>query len=75
MAMMWRIFVAALIFGNLGANARDNKDFTPLHDAAMDNDFARAEVLLKGGADANAKNNKGGTPLDVAAANECFCDG
>ena len=62
--MMWGILVAALVFGSLGANA--NEGFTPLHLAAVKNDFARAEVLLKAGADPNAKNNDGYTPLHLA---------
>ena len=54
--MMWGILVAALIFGSLGANA--NEGNTPLHDAAVLNDFARAEVLLKGGADGGQHQNQ-----------------
>ena len=68
--MMWGILVAALIFGSLGANANDG--YTPLHLAAMNNDFARAEVLLKGGADVNTKTNKGNTSLHVAAMANAF---
>ena len=66
--MMWGILVAALIFGSLGADAEANKGITPLHTAALANDFATAEVLLKAGADANAKADKGITPLHAAAA-------
>ena len=66
--MMWGILVAALIFGSLGADAEANKGITPLHTAALANDFATAEVLLKTGADVNAKANKGITPLHAAAA-------
>ena len=50
---MWGILVAALIFGSLGANANEGR--TPLHFAAVMNDFATAKVLLKAGADVNAK--------------------
>ena len=68
MAMMWRILVAALIFGSLGADVNANDGATPLHLAAMKNDFATAAVLLKGGADVNAKTNDGATPLHLAAS-------
>ena len=47
---------------------RDNKGWTPLHDAVSENDFATVEVLLKGGADANAKTNLGATPLYYAVS-------
>ena len=48
-------------------NAKGNKGSTPLHQAAMVNDFVIAEVLLKVGANVNAKDNNGFTPLHYAA--------
>ena len=44
MAMMWRILVAALIFGSLGCMGTIS-----LHGVAAVNDFATAAALLKGG--------------------------
>ncbi|GHU16644.1 hypothetical protein FACS189472_02140 [Alphaproteobacteria bacterium] len=48
-------------------NAKDGKDNTPLHLAAIYGPTEVAELLLDRGADVYAKNNKGNTPLHLAA--------
>ena len=47
-------------------NARDEADRTPLHHAAIENNYQQATLLLAQGADVNAKDSFGYTPLHSA---------
>ena len=47
-------------------NAKDEKGWTPLHEAALGGHKGIAELLIAKGADVNAKNNDGVTPLNWA---------
>jgi ankyrin repeat protein len=50
-------------------NARDAKDFTPLHYAAEANRRSVVQLLMQHGADANAEDKHlGRTPIDLAAS-------
>ena len=53
--------------GLVDANARDEDGWTPLHEAALRNSLAVAELLISSGADLNAKDNGDWTPLHSAA--------
>ena len=48
-------------------NARQERGFAPLHDAAANGNAALVELLLKHGALADAKTDDGKTPADMAA--------
>ncbi|CAB0036951.1 unnamed protein product [Trichogramma brassicae] len=54
-------------------DARDKLGNTPLHLAALLNDYKSLEFLLKNGADPNAVNEEGLTPLHMIAKTEVFC--
>jgi ankyrin repeat protein len=47
-------------------NAKDEKGWTPLHEAALGGHKETVELLIAKGADVNAKNNDGVTPLNWA---------
>jgi ankyrin repeat protein len=47
-------------------NARDDRGRTPLHEAAMNNNFNMVEFLLKQGADINAQDDTGRVPWCLA---------
>jgi ankyrin repeat protein len=52
-------------------NARNNRENTPFHNAALERNWEVAAVLLgNGGVDVNAKNDDGLTVLHIAATNE-----
>ena len=48
-------------------NTKDENGQTPLHLAALVNDYEKVQMLLNSGADVNAKNNSNYTPLHYAA--------
>jgi len=47
-------------------NAKTKTGWTPLHNAATQDDKEIAELLIAKGADVNAKDDDGETPLDQA---------
>lgn len=55
---------------NASADAGSPDSSTPLHVAALNNNYKAAELLLRQGADVNAKDNYGWTPLRVATLND-----
>ena len=55
-----------LIKNGTDMNAKDKKNATPLHDAAMRGSTKIAELFLQHGADANARDVNGNTPLHTA---------
>ena len=50
-------------------NAKDENGWTPLHSAALNNDYEKAHLLINNGADVNVKEKYGSTPLHTAARN------
>ncbi|CAB0038542.1 unnamed protein product, partial [Trichogramma brassicae] len=54
-------------------DARDKLGNTPLHLAALLNDYKSLEFLLRNGADPNAVNEEGLTPLHIIAMTDQFC--
>jgi ankyrin repeat protein len=51
-------------------NAKDEKGWTPLHEAALGDHKGIAELLIAKDADVNAKMEDGDTPLDWAIFNK-----
>ena len=47
-------------------NARDEADRTPLHHAAIENNYQQATLLLAQGADVSAKDDSGETAIRCA---------
>lgn len=62
------IVTSELIKAGADINNLNNKDETPLHDAATNNAAMVAEVLVKAKAELNVKDQGGETPLHHAAA-------
>jgi uncharacterized protein len=59
--------VKMLLEADADPNARQERGFAPLHDAAANGNAALVELLLKHGARADAKADDGKTPGDMAA--------
>ena len=56
--------VAAILVGGLSLlTAKDDRGWTPLHEAAFMDAAATVKMLLENGAHVNAKDNEGWTPL------------
>ena len=55
-----------LIAAGADVNAKNNRDMTPLHEAALSGRKEVAELLIAKSADVNAKRNDGKTPLALA---------
>ena len=51
-------------------NAKDKDGRTPLHSAALTNNFDSVKFLVSCGADVNMKDSNGKTPLDLAKEKE-----
>ena len=64
-----RVGVSFLLANKALINAKNNDGDTPLHIAALYENKAIPELLLKHGADVNVRNNKGKTPLEIAQDN------
>lgn len=62
-----RLLAALLLCANVAFGANDAT--TPLIDAALGNDLAKAKALLKSGANPNATNRYGVFPLSIACEN------
>jgi len=58
--------VKMLLEAGADPNARQERGFVPLHDAAMNGNTALVELLLKHGARADAKTDDGKTARDMA---------
>ena len=56
-------------------NARDETNKTPLHHAAIENNYQQATLLLAQGADVSAKNDWGGDPAAWGGVEFCVRDG
>jgi ankyrin repeat protein len=63
------------LVGMRNGNQVDRLGRTPLHNAVIDDDAARVELLLRSGADANVADQDGSTPLHFAAQNQFLAVG
>jgi len=58
---------------NLDVNAKDNRGFAPIHEAALQNNVKLIKALIERGADVNSgKTEKNGTPLHFAIYSEHY---
>lgn len=64
---MRRIALVSLLCLAVAGTARGEGGWTPLHDAALDDDVAAIKALLDAGADVDAKAEEDLTPLHSAA--------
>lgn len=58
--------ISALIAAGASPNCQNPYGMTPLHWAAINGQFDRAQALLEGGANPNLRNREGKTPLELA---------
>jgi ankyrin repeat protein len=58
--------VKMLLEAGADPNARQERGFVPLHDAAANGSIPLVELLLKHGARADVKSDEGKTPADMA---------